>query len=320
MTHEIFISVTQADAGLAEAIREAVGALFGDVVRVHFSPSKQLEGGIRHGEDWFHWILTRVKNCDIVLILITPSSVRKPWILWEAGAAYGVAMATTEGNHRKIRPVVYRLADDEIPSPIVDSKAQYKRSDSFDDARALFKELVDHYRNELNTDRLDHVFAKLDAITQTYLDRVDVELLRAPLLELAERYLHISVADWRDRVRRKNDAAYEMAQYVLSHGFPKRDLAAESHEGLLLALASSIRMSPEKDDVTLLVGIAQKVTRSHVKYRILMAFEELLERQYVSPHHVQSIKTILETYKRGADEALLLRIKQADYAMQLSGL
>ena len=31
-----------------------------------------------------------------------------------------------------------------------------------------------------------------------------------------------------------------MAKYVLEKGFPKKDLASEDHEGLLLALATAI--------------------------------------------------------------------------------
>lgn len=37
--------------------------------------------------------MDRVRECDFALILITPSSVNKPWILWEAGAVSGAATA-----------------------------------------------------------------------------------------------------------------------------------------------------------------------------------------------------------------------------------
>ena len=184
MAREIFISVTHADAGLAEALSDAMKALFGAIVRVYFSPSKELEGGIRHGEDWFDWIARHVQQCDFALILITPSSVQKPWILWEAGAVYGVAIAKGREGQRKVRPLVYQIDDAQIPSPIREAKAQFKRSDSFGDAKNLFKEIIDYFRDELTTDQLSEAFAKLDKVIESYMVQIKIVLLKSQLLEL----------------------------------------------------------------------------------------------------------------------------------------
>ena len=49
-----------------------------------------------------------------------------------------------------------------------------------------------------------------------------------------------------------------------------------------------------------------------------MALEVLFEKRYVPDGEVPRIKQILEKYKLGADDALLVRIKQTDYTMQFS--
>jgi len=195
MAHQIFISLTHADTGIAEALRTAFGALFRDSVQVHFSTSKELDGGIRSGEDWFQWIVDRVQKCDFALILITPSSVNKPWILWEAGAVAGAALASGQGGMRKVRPLVYQVPSDLIPSPIRDSKVQFRRGDRADEVKSLFKEILDDYKAELSTDRFLEIAQNLDAVMKTCLQRVQECLMNAPALVSS-----VVIEEWRLRL------------------------------------------------------------------------------------------------------------------------
>src|SRR4051812_5756576 len=96
----IFISHTHTDQAVADAFRDAVQMLFSDAVAVHYSTNKELEGGIKPGEDWFHWIGQQVHGAKVALILLTPASVQKPWVLWEAGAVAGAALASEGGDQR----------------------------------------------------------------------------------------------------------------------------------------------------------------------------------------------------------------------------
>jgi len=52
-------------------------------VTVHYSTNKEMQGGINPGEDWFTWIVDRVRESTVALVLLTPASIQKPWILWE---------------------------------------------------------------------------------------------------------------------------------------------------------------------------------------------------------------------------------------------
>ena len=149
MNNKIFISLTSTDNDIAQAINYALSALFGHHIQVVFSTSKEIESGVKPGEDWIAWIEERVKTCDFVLALMTPTSVRKQWVLWELGAVYGAAAATKSQAARKIRPLLYRVRDDDIPGPLLDNKIQYKRGDNRADAIALFTDIVEGYREQI---------------------------------------------------------------------------------------------------------------------------------------------------------------------------
>lgn len=195
MAHSIFISLTQQDTRIAEALRDAIRRLFGDTVQVHFSTSKELGGGIRHGQDWFEWIVEKVQACDFAFILITPSSVQKPWILWEAGAVHGAAIASGGGDLRKVRPLVFQVDSAHLPSPIRDSKAQFRRGDRAEDVDAMLTEIVDQYRDEIPMDRVKAAFKSLDAVVSEYLEIVRQSLLTAPMLPT-----NAVIEEWRLRL------------------------------------------------------------------------------------------------------------------------
>jgi hypothetical protein len=105
---EIFISHTHADAEIAHALSDAIAGIFKDLLTTSYSTKKELEGGIKPGEEWFRWIVDHVRSADIAVILMTPSSTQKPWVLWEAGAVYGAGIASAEGNARKVRPLLFK--------------------------------------------------------------------------------------------------------------------------------------------------------------------------------------------------------------------
>jgi hypothetical protein len=114
---EIFISHTHADKDIANALSAAVEGVFGDLLTTSYSTKKELDGGIKPGEEWFRWIVERVRSADIAVILLTPASTQKPWVLWEAGAVYGAGIASAETSARKVRPLVFKLSGSQVPSP-----------------------------------------------------------------------------------------------------------------------------------------------------------------------------------------------------------
>ena len=312
---EVFISLTDADSGIATAIRAAFKSLFGDEIKVFNSSSQELETGIRHGDDWFDWIVTRIRNCDFALFLITPLSVHKPWILWEVGVAYGIALSTGKGGIRKIRPIIYQINDDKIPTPIKDLRIQFKRGDKLSDVKSLFKEIVDEYRSLLTSDKLSEIGRLLDTSANEYLKQVAISLTKAPLFEMADRYLNINASDWRERVKQKNKTAIEMGKYMLTNRIVKNELVrydsgGNLNEGLLVGVAEAISMSPQEGDLEFLLSIARNVERYHVKFKIMVAVATLFEHCNVSKDVAQNCEGLLQAYEATADDQLLNRIER----------
>ncbi len=208
MARNIFISLNNRDTGLAEALRHALGNIFGEALEVNFSTSKELEGGIRSGEDWFQWIVSQVAECDKAFVLITPNSVQAPWLMWESGAVFGAAMSTEKGGYGKVWPIVFQLKSDEIPSPIRDSKAQRRYGDRPEDVKRMILELFDEYKAELKGDAFGKL-ANLNTVLDEYIAAVRGELLNAPALP-TETVLE----EWRQRVNqlKKESRASEVKQ------------------------------------------------------------------------------------------------------------
>ena len=69
MPHSIFISHTHSDKAIVDTLNEMIKELFGDRITVNYSTSKELEGGINAGEDWFSWITHQVQEADFSLMV-----------------------------------------------------------------------------------------------------------------------------------------------------------------------------------------------------------------------------------------------------------
>lgn len=132
------------------------------------------------------------------------------------------------------------------------------------------------------------------------------------LLKLAEDYMHIDADNWRERVRLKDAAAREMANFVIVNDVNRDLLGAQHQEGLILALAAASHALPRKDDFTALMRVSHEVTRLHVKYRVVLALGRLFEQGMVDDSQKNEVLQMLDQYKHGADASLLGRIKQTE--------
>ena len=184
---KVFISHTHSDKDLADAINQAIDDLFGSkVVDVVYSTKMQNEGGIPHGENWFNWIVDQVTEADVAYVLLTSASVQKPWILWEAGAVEGVAMASQRrvdekaNGARKVRPLVFNLKPADIPSPF--HRIQAISGDKQQDVILLLKDLITQFKGALDPDSIFDAGTRLMPVVQSYLEHVSAIMLKAPLM------------------------------------------------------------------------------------------------------------------------------------------
>jgi tetratricopeptide (TPR) repeat protein len=174
-SRKIFVSHTHADKPIADAFRDAVEELFGNYVTVSYS--SEPEHGPKHGEKWLQWIDEQVRSSDFTLVLLTPSSLQKPWILWEAGAVAGTAVAAGKEDARKVRPIVFRIPPEQVPDPFRD--IQLVRGDDYGNMESVF---IEWMGTTLPPSISAKAGVKLKASLEKYLRTVEHALDNAPLV------------------------------------------------------------------------------------------------------------------------------------------
>jgi hypothetical protein len=123
----IFFSHSTRDRDLASALKTLLKEFFGEgPLEIDFSSDQDAGGGIPPGAQWLPWIREHIELADRTYVLITPNSVAKPWVLWEAGAAAGVALALNKQS--PVVPITFGVEDADIPSPL--SSGQRIRGDT----------------------------------------------------------------------------------------------------------------------------------------------------------------------------------------------
>jgi tetratricopeptide (TPR) repeat protein len=192
---EVFISHTHADAEIAHALSEAIEGVFGDLLTTSYSTKKELDGGIKPGEEWFRWIVERVRESDIAVILLTPASTQKPWVLWEAGAVYGAGIASAEESARKVRPLVFKLSGSQVPSPF--AGIQGVDGDEHSGIERFLRDLISDFKQHMETDQVLKAGEMLNPTIDKYLKRVKKALKDAPLLPT-----EAAIQEWCERLDR----------------------------------------------------------------------------------------------------------------------
>lgn len=138
------------------------------------------------------------------------------------------------------------------------------------------------------------------------------------LKEMADNYLNIKVDDYQKRIKAKNIAVEEMAFYIVANKINKDRLAKEKHEGLLVALSRSIILSPEIGDAKRLLEAAHGAKRLHVKYQVLIAIVNLVERNLFQSSDLEAVRKLLSDYEEGADSPLKRLISNVKSLVNLS--
>ena len=176
----IFISHTHSDKPVADAIAALVRELFGDRVQVHYSSDKEVGGGIAPGANWFRWIVEKVREADVALILLTPASTQKPWVIWEAGAVGGAAFATGDGKTERVVPIVFGLRSAEVPSPFATSQILSGVIEA--DIHRLVGDLVERFKDQYSSIEVLKIGTRQNAAIAGYLKTIEPALLKLPLV------------------------------------------------------------------------------------------------------------------------------------------
>ncbi|MEO6329507.1 MAG: toll/interleukin-1 receptor domain-containing protein [Ginsengibacter sp.] len=111
----IFISHAHEDKPLAKAWRELLNCVSNGEIDPWYSSDDRVEGGVGPG-NWREEIQEKIETADVLLIIITPGSNERPWLLWESGFA--------AGKSKEIIPVIFFLRNDNIHS-VFETKQKY---------------------------------------------------------------------------------------------------------------------------------------------------------------------------------------------------
>jgi hypothetical protein len=137
---QIFLSHSTRDRSIAEALKDLLEAVFGKRrIVVEFSSDQQAGGGIPPGAHWLPWITERITEADRTYVLLTPNSMKKPWVLWESGAAAGVALATNKAS--RVVPITFGIRDADIPSPFQSTQRVLGDTDTADGIPRLLQDI-----------------------------------------------------------------------------------------------------------------------------------------------------------------------------------
>lgn len=85
----VFVSHDTRDAEIAEAFSKLLGSVSAGVLKSFRTSDRKGNQGIEYGVEWFPEIMKKLENASDVVCLLTPNSINRPWILYEAGVAKG---------------------------------------------------------------------------------------------------------------------------------------------------------------------------------------------------------------------------------------
>ncbi|MCL6339250.1 toll/interleukin-1 receptor domain-containing protein [Pectobacterium carotovorum subsp. carotovorum] len=85
----VFISHDTRDAEIAEAFSRLLSSVSAGVLKSFRSSDKKGNQGIEYGVEWYPEIMKKLEASSDVVCLLTPNSINRPWILFEAGVAKG---------------------------------------------------------------------------------------------------------------------------------------------------------------------------------------------------------------------------------------
>ncbi len=85
----VFISHDSRDSELAEAFSKLLSSVSAGMLKSFRSSDKRGTEGIEYGVEWYPEVMSKIDSASDVVCLLTPRSLERPWILYEAGVAKG---------------------------------------------------------------------------------------------------------------------------------------------------------------------------------------------------------------------------------------
>jgi hypothetical protein len=128
----VFVSFIHEEELIAGTVLSFLREIFGDEVEIFLSADRTT---IYAGDNWIDEILSALKSTKVLVSVLTPESIGRPWINFEAGAAWM--------REAKVIPVCFRgLTVGTLPKPY--SSLQAIEMNSTDAAYYLTSSIAHH--------------------------------------------------------------------------------------------------------------------------------------------------------------------------------
>jgi hypothetical protein len=128
----VFVSFIHEEGEIAELVLSFLHKIFGDMVEIFLSADRTT---IYAGDNWMDEIFGALKDTKVLVSLLSPTSIGRPWINFEAGAAWM--------REAKVIPVCFRgITVRELPKPY--SSLQAIEMNSTDAAYYLASSIAHH--------------------------------------------------------------------------------------------------------------------------------------------------------------------------------
>jgi hypothetical protein len=85
----VFISHDARDAPLAAAFAKLIAGVSAGILKTFHSSDSRPQQGFQFGVEWYPELMAKLSSACDVVCLLTPNSLERPWILYEAGVAKG---------------------------------------------------------------------------------------------------------------------------------------------------------------------------------------------------------------------------------------
>lgn len=175
----VFISHSVEDSKLAFTISETLKNLSLNQICTWFSSSPNPGEGISPGDSWFNRICNEISRSKILIVLLTPNSITRPWIYFECGVAQGL-------DDCKIIPICIGVNKSDVAPPL-GSYQCYQLSD-YDSASNFFKNL-------LKAIEIPYIEEMMKGVVLSCITNTQNALVVKPIVETTDPQIVKSVID-----------------------------------------------------------------------------------------------------------------------------
>ena len=163
--NKIFMSHSVNEKEIAILLQEGITDLFLKTVDVFVSSDNDSLIG---GEKWLDKIITELKDSDIVLVLASKNSIKKPWINFEAGGGYFL--------DRLVIPLCYNgMNKSDLPEPL--SSLHARDMENFEDFKNIFNDISKHLEIGIPKEKdIEEYYEKfIEILKQSSIEQDDTE-------------------------------------------------------------------------------------------------------------------------------------------------